>query len=247
MHDAVAEYQNALQAAIARAGPERGSYAAAIGALPNPLERTLPPDAASDPAGPSFTIGYAVTPTTLAAPACAPAGASPPPGPDTIGWLQCDAAVQESRMSLHVTVRVLDAAGVQTIAQRGDDVTPAPLRGPAVQRAGGPAGRRRRRFGARGRPGRRHGQRRVTRARSEPVAGGRDPHPRPLRMSRRRRQLRQRRAARSRRRAAGRGGLGQRQPARAIKMCAGSQRSRYTLPRQPADSIGAGCSWMKGT
>jgi hypothetical protein len=123
MHDAVADYQNALQAAVAGAAPEQGSYAAAIGALPNPLERTLPPDPGADPAAPRFTISYAVTPTTLAAPACPTAGESPPSGPDTIAWLQCDAAVQESRMSLHVTVRVLDAAGVQTIAQRGDDVT----------------------------------------------------------------------------------------------------------------------------
>jgi hypothetical protein len=120
MHDAVAEYQNALQASIGRAAPERGSYAAAIGALPNPLERTLPPDAGTDPAAPRFTLSYSVTPTTLAAPACA--GQSPQ-GPDAVAWLQCDGTVQESRMSLHVTVRVLDAAGAQTIAQRGDDVT----------------------------------------------------------------------------------------------------------------------------
>jgi hypothetical protein len=123
MHDAVAEYQNALQASIASAAPERGSYATAIGALPNPLERTLPADAGTDSAAPRFTLSYSVTPTTLAAPACAAGTGGPPPGPDTIAWLQCNAAVQESRMSLHITVRVLDAAGVQTIAQRGDDVT----------------------------------------------------------------------------------------------------------------------------
>jgi hypothetical protein len=122
LHDAVAEYQNALQASIARAAPERGSYAAAIGALPNPLERTLPPDGGTDPDAPRFTISYSVTPTTVAAPACAPA-AENPPSPDTVAWLQCDATVQESRMSLHVTVRVLDAAGAAIIAQRGDDVT----------------------------------------------------------------------------------------------------------------------------
>ncbi len=122
MHDAVAEYQNALQAAVAVAAPAQGSYAAALATLPNPLARTVPPDPAPDSAAPRFTVSYAVTPTTLAPPACS-AGGQSTSAPDTIAWLQCHPAVQESRLSLHVTVRILDAAGNQTIAQRGDDVT----------------------------------------------------------------------------------------------------------------------------
>lgn len=108
VHDAVADYQNRLQSAAGSAPP-----AAA-------LERTL---AASDGGSGGFTIAYSVTPTTLAPPTCPQAGAAPSTGPDAIAWLQCGGFVRESRMSLRVVVRVLDAAGAQTLAQREHDVT----------------------------------------------------------------------------------------------------------------------------
>lgn len=127
LHDAVADYQNRLQTAIAQAtaplapsGPFAGAppsfdgYAGALAALPNPLQSTLAPNAG----GPAFTVAYTVTPTTLAPPAC-PSGASPAPvpRPDAIGWLQCSGMVQESRLSLHVVVQVLLPSG-DPVAQR---------------------------------------------------------------------------------------------------------------------------------
>lgn len=109
MHDAVADYQNRLQAA----GEQAGTPA-------TPLERTVAASAGEGAAG--FTLAYAVTPTTLAAPACPQAG-TPSTGPDTIAWLQCGGFVRESRMSLRVAVRVLDAAGGETLARRTQYVT----------------------------------------------------------------------------------------------------------------------------
>ena len=114
-HDAVADYQNALQSAIAQSG-----YANALAAVPNPLARTIANDPSSS--GPRFTLAYTVTPTTLTPPSCPQLGPASS-GPDAIGWLQCSGVVQESRMSLHVVVQVLDEAGTQTLARRDQYVT----------------------------------------------------------------------------------------------------------------------------
>ena len=110
MHDAVADYQNRLQAA----GGDASTPAA-------PLERTFAPQ--STDGAPAFTLAYAVTPTTVAAPSCAQSGTPPANGPDTIAWLQCGGFVRESRMSLRVVVRVLDAAGNGMLARREQYVT----------------------------------------------------------------------------------------------------------------------------
>jgi hypothetical protein len=134
-HDAVADYQNVLQSAIAQsaaplapaapftgAPPSLAGYANALAALPNPLERTFVANEQS-PSGPRFTLAYSVTPTTLTPPSCPQLGAPPSSGPDAIGWLQCSGFVQESRMSLHVVAQVLDASGAQTLARRDHYVT----------------------------------------------------------------------------------------------------------------------------
>ena len=110
MRDAVADYQNTLQTAIA-------SDPSAIN-TGLPLQRTLPPAAGT---GPRFTLTYSVTPTTVAPPSCSPT--SPGAGADTIRWLQCNGFVRESRMSLHVSVGVLDAGGAQLLAVRDGYVT----------------------------------------------------------------------------------------------------------------------------
>ncbi len=112
VHDAVADYQNRLQAA----GDHAGTPAA-------PLERTFPPQPNGGATDRAFTLAYAVTPTTLAPPACPQGGSAPSAGPDTIAWLQCGGFVHESRMSLRVVVRVLDAAGTETLARREQYVT----------------------------------------------------------------------------------------------------------------------------
>jgi len=127
LHDALADYQNQLGAAIGSAAaplappapfagtpPSLGEYAAPLGTLPNPLQRTIPPDLSAG--APALTVTYTVTPTTLAVPSCDPAAA--PEGADTIAWLQCGPFVQESRLSLHVQVAVSDAAGTTVLAQR---------------------------------------------------------------------------------------------------------------------------------
>ena len=131
VQDALAAYQNALGAAIARSAPPFTSpapfagatpsldgYAAAIATLPRPFSSTEP---ATGAAGLRFTLAYAVTPTTLVAPSCT--AQQQPDAADTIGWLQCDGFVQESRMSLHVVVTVLDADGAATFVQRDADAT----------------------------------------------------------------------------------------------------------------------------
>jgi hypothetical protein len=130
-HDAVADYQNQLAAAMAPvvaalaspqpfagATPSLGNYAAALAALPNPLTGTF---AAAPTSGSQFTLAYQVVPTTVAPPACATA--APSSGPDAIAWLQCSGFVQESRLSLVVSVEVLDAAGAAVLARRDQIIT----------------------------------------------------------------------------------------------------------------------------
>lgn len=146
MHDAVADYQNRLQAALAQSpppAPGADRYASAVATLPNPLERVYPADDSSSgtsltnggatTSGESgsrtqFTVAYDVFPTTLAAPSCSPpfgAGTNQvgADAPDAIGWLQCNGFVAESRISLRVVVRVLDPSGNAVLAQREQFVT----------------------------------------------------------------------------------------------------------------------------
>lgn len=124
-HDAVAAYQNALASAVAAdpsvqqlqtATPFSGSPApiAAFSRGITGVAGTLAPPAGAAP-GTAFTVTYAVMPTTLASPSCA---SGPAPGADAIGWLQCNGFVAESRMSLRVTVTVLDATGSEPYVQR---------------------------------------------------------------------------------------------------------------------------------
>jgi hypothetical protein len=144
MHDAVADYQNRLRDALAHELPPNGggtpanasgAYASAIGSLPNPLERSYANGAnasspgtsistgANDAPAARFTLAYTVAPTTIAAPVCAPSGPAGSNGPDAVAWLQCNGFVGESRMSLRVVVRVLDASGAGVLAQREQYVT----------------------------------------------------------------------------------------------------------------------------
>jgi hypothetical protein len=150
MHDAVADYQNRLRSALAHdpapsvTGPSPDAtaarYAAAVASLPNPVRRTYPAgssgsaasssagDDALAPAGTPFTLAYEIAPTTLSAPACSQSGSASgttmsPDGPDAVAWLQCNGFVAESRMSLRVVVRVLDANGGATLARREQLVT----------------------------------------------------------------------------------------------------------------------------
>jgi hypothetical protein len=133
MHDAVADYQNQLQTAVAAASaplastdpftgapPALGGFAAALATLPNPLQKTFPPVPGS---ATPFTVTYSVTPTTVAAPSCAALAGTTSAGPDAIAWLQCDGFVQESRLSLRVDVQVLDANDAAVFAEREQDVT----------------------------------------------------------------------------------------------------------------------------
>ena len=117
MHDAVADYQNRLMHAVTQSG-----YANAPAAIPQPLETTIPASDSGSPAS-RFTLAYTVAPTTLDPAACASSGANASNGPDAIAWLQCGGFVQESRVSLHVTVRVLASDGVATLAERDQFVT----------------------------------------------------------------------------------------------------------------------------
>ncbi len=151
MHDAVARYQNGLQTAIASAdpaglagteavaaAPPLGGYATPVAAVPSaPVVQT--PDPQASGAGPGFTVVTTVTPTTVEN------------GADTIAWLQCNGFVQESRMSLRVTVR--DQRGRRHHAARPARAVrhAAPVRRAAVQRGRRPQGRRRRQPGRRGR------------------------------------------------------------------------------------------------
>ncbi|HTJ25550.1 MAG TPA: hypothetical protein VMA36_05225 [Candidatus Limnocylindria bacterium] len=129
--DAVAAYQRQLASAIASDRADQllesgGTFTgtpAPVAMLSSPsappiaTEPTPPPDPA---AAPRFVVRYSVTPTTVAPPHCAPTDASS--GHDTIGWLQCDGFVQESRMSLRVAVQVFDPAGSELIVQREENV-----------------------------------------------------------------------------------------------------------------------------
>ena len=110
LQDAVADYQVAVQTAFAHGTQPPGA-----------LQRTYPPDPNDASSGARFTVAYEVTPTTVASPSCSGAGESPG-APDSIGWLQCNGYVAESRASLRVTARVLDAGGA-TIARRDQFVT----------------------------------------------------------------------------------------------------------------------------
>jgi hypothetical protein len=134
MHDAVADYQNRLQTAIAQSvaplapaqpfagsAPDLGNYASPIATLPDPLQGTVAAGAGTSGSGPA-SVAYTVTPTTLVPPACPQLAQRPPGGADAIGWLQCSGMVQESRMSLHVVVQVLAASG-ETLAQRDQFVS----------------------------------------------------------------------------------------------------------------------------
>ncbi|MDB5069760.1 MAG: hypothetical protein JWM87_871 [Candidatus Eremiobacteraeota bacterium] len=144
MHDAVADYQNRLQDALAHELPRSSgaipanastTYAYAIASLPNPLQRSYVSGAsaasgasgavtsANEAASARFTLAYAVAPTTIAAPVCPRFGPAESNGPDAVVWLQCNGLVGESRMSLRVTVRVLDANGAAMLAQREQYVT----------------------------------------------------------------------------------------------------------------------------
>ena len=109
LHDALADYQVALQNAAAHGTP-----------VANPLQRTYP-DPGDGSAGTHFSLAYEVAPTTLGAPGCAGAGDTPA-GTDAIAWLQCNGFVAESRASVRITVRVLDPGGAM-LAQRVQYVT----------------------------------------------------------------------------------------------------------------------------
>jgi hypothetical protein len=135
--DAVAAYQVQLAAAIAgdpanallhppgANSPFTGTPAPIAqlqpgASPPAALDATLAATATPGPGSDSaFTLVYAVTPTTLAAPACTQnAGVTH----DTIAWLQCNGHIQESRLSLRVVVQAYDPGG-SLIAQRQAYVT----------------------------------------------------------------------------------------------------------------------------
>src|ERR1700736_889874 len=105
--DAVAGYQQRLGTAVAALAAPPGAnapppldYAAALAALPNPLQQTSVTDAV--PGAGAFTVVTTAAATTIAAPSCDTAVNAT--GADTIGWLQCGDFVNESRLSLHVTI-----------------------------------------------------------------------------------------------------------------------------------------------
>jgi hypothetical protein len=110
LQDAVADYQVALQTASAHAAQP-----------PNDLQRTYPAEPSEGFDGAPFIVAYDVTATTVVPPSCS-GTAEAPSASDTIGWLQCNGYIAESRASLRVTARVLDAAGA-TLAQRDQYVT----------------------------------------------------------------------------------------------------------------------------
>ena len=112
LNDALADFQNAVQ------------RSRATGIAPGPLARTYASGPDVGEGGYRFTLTYEAVPTTIAAPSCGPPeGAAAPAGPDAVAWLQCSPIVRESRLSLHVTARVLDAAGADVLARREQYVT----------------------------------------------------------------------------------------------------------------------------
>lgn len=122
MHDALADYQNRLGAAIAADDPSDAAagYSAALAALPNPLSRTFALGSDGAPSN-APSVAYDVVPTTVVAPGCAGAAATSS-SPDAIGWLQCGGDVAESRVSLRIDVRVLDPSAA-VLVQRAQYVT----------------------------------------------------------------------------------------------------------------------------
>jgi hypothetical protein len=136
--DAVAAYQRALASAIStdRADlaleststftgtPAPVALLTAATAPPAQLSASASPSPAATGAGPRFAIAYTIAPTTLAPPHCpGTTGAATTATHDVIAWLQCDGYVQESRMSLHVTVKVFDPTGNELLAQRDQYVS----------------------------------------------------------------------------------------------------------------------------
>ena len=120
MQDAVAQYQGVLAAAIAglpNAALLNGSAGIFGGAPPAlglaNLSAPSPSSTLAPPGPGQLVVSYAVAPTTVAAPVCS----GPHTGGDTIAWLQCHGFVQESRMSLQVTVNVY-APGGDLLAKR---------------------------------------------------------------------------------------------------------------------------------
>jgi hypothetical protein len=119
MHDALAAYQNAVAAAVASASaPDAAAgYPAALAAIAAPFSGAVNGGAFGD----APAVAYAVTPTTVVAPACGD-DAGDPAAPDVVAWLQCADGIAESRMSLHVVARVTDSSGA-VVAQRDQYVT----------------------------------------------------------------------------------------------------------------------------
>ena len=113
LHDALADYQNRLPAVLANGALAEG------GALPV-VSVSPAPRAAGDGVGDGLTVAYDVTPTTVTAPSCTTPEQD---GADTVAWLQCSRSVRESRASLRLIVRVLDASGTQLLARREQTVT----------------------------------------------------------------------------------------------------------------------------
>jgi hypothetical protein len=127
--DAIAAYQHTLASAIANdradaalqslstftGTPSPVALLTAATAAPTQLTASATPPPAAGASAPRFVIAYTVVPTTVAQPHCAgPAGSTH----DVIAWLQCDGYVQESRISLHVTVKVFDPSGNELLVQR---------------------------------------------------------------------------------------------------------------------------------
>ncbi len=123
LHDALADYQNRLRPLLAdrAAGngtPANGEPLPAVTVTPAPHAGADGPG--SSGGGPDFSVGYDVTPTTVAPPSCVAPEQS---GADTVAWLQCHALVRESRASLRITVRVFDSSGTQMLTRREQTVT----------------------------------------------------------------------------------------------------------------------------
>ena len=134
--DAVATYQRQLAVAISSDHAElalltNGTFTgtpAPVTILSQPS--VVPTQIATEPTPPAdsstvprFAVRYSVAPTTLVAPQCLPSAQAPQQASDAIAWLQCDGYIQESRMSLHVTVDVFDPSGQELIVQRDHYVT----------------------------------------------------------------------------------------------------------------------------
>jgi hypothetical protein len=116
LHDALADYQNRLRPLLADGAGTNGEPLPTVTVTPAPHAAGSSGDSGES----GFGVAYDVTPTTVAAPSCA----SPEQGgADAVAWLQCHAAVRESRASLRVIVRVFDSTGMQVLARREQTVT----------------------------------------------------------------------------------------------------------------------------